>query len=677
MNVMMRCRREFLTVAGLVATAGLALPASAQEAAPDALAAMLDVMEDAREVVAQPDADDARENAEPGELANPGEIEVSDNLITELHVNNEELTTVLQLLGIQSQRNIVTGQNVSGTVTANFYGVTFYEALDAILNVNGYGYIERGNFVYVYTLEELREIRQKSMIKVTKVFKLNYISASDAAEFINPIVSEAGEIRFNAAAEQFAIPGDTPTGAESYSQAGTIVVYDYEEHIKEIETLLNQIDTRPAQVLVEATILQAQLDEANAFGFDFSIVDDLDFSDFTATGGPLTAARGLVGGQGAQLIGGTETPIGISAGKNVTTTVGNASGPATFRAGVVDGDVAVFLRMLDEVTDTTVLSNPKILTLNRQAARVLVGQKVGFLNTTATETSTTQSVEFLDTGTQLFFRPFVSEDGFIRMELKPSVSSASLRNQTDVNGVVVTIPDEDTNELVTNVMVRDGQTVVLGGLFNETTTATRRQVPFMGDLPIIGAAFRGHDDSTTRNEILFLIKPTIVNDRMLLEQGLRGEDAVRRTRAGAREGLLPWSRDRMTAMYNVEAERLYLKGDYKKALWKVRQSLTMNPVQAEAIALRERLIGAARRHSTRRMLEDIVRGETDALLDSRPDPATNNWWRDRLERRGESTFDPVEHLPHFPETEARMWVEDEPFGADADAETPDAEEGDE
>src|SRR5204862_638788 len=126
-------------------------------------------------------------------------------------------------------------------------------------------------------------------------------------------------------------------------------------------------------------------------------------------------------------------------------------------------DVAAFIRMLDEVSNTTIISRPNILCLNRQSGHVLVGRKVGYLNTTSTDTTTTQTVEFLDTGTQLYFRPFVSADGMIRMELKPKVSEAVIRNVTNSGGAAVTIPDEISNELTTNVMVRDGQTVVLGG----------------------------------------------------------------------------------------------------------------------------------------------------------------------------------------------------------------------
>lgn len=531
-------------------------------------------------------------------------VYIDDNSIVDLHVSDEDLSAVLEMLSIQSQRNIVASKNVSARVTANLYGVTFFEALDAILNVNGYGYIEDGNFIYVYTLDEIVAIEKANKQRVSKAISMNYLSAIDAAEFVKPLLSEGGQIKTNGKAAGFPSMSDVPVGNEEYALASTIVIYDYEENVAEIEMLIRQIDTRPAQVLIEATILQTTLNEANAFGVDFAIVANMNFGDFVNIGGPLVGPNALLGGKN----GGDVLPAdrgGTAIGSNV----GNTSGPGGLKVGIVSNDVSVFLRVLDEVTDATVLSNPKVLTLNRQAARVLVGRKVGYLSTTSTDTATTQTVEFLDTGTQLYVRPFVTPDGMIRMELKPQVSEAVIRDVKDASGAAVTIPDEITNELTTNVMVRDGQTIVLGGLFRESTVSTRRQIPFLGDIPIIGNAFRGTEDETERSEIIFLITPTIVNDQSLTDAGRRGMDFVDRARAGAREGVLRWSRDRMTGRLNVEAERLATEGNTEKAMWKVERSLRLNASQPEAMELRERLGGPAARSPGRSMLEHIIHGE--------------------------------------------------------------------
>ncbi len=561
----------------------------------------------------------AQPAGEPGNVPAPADVKVDDNLIVDLHLNNEDLSKVLEMLSIQSQRNIVASGGISNAkVSANLYGVTFYEALDAILHPNGYGYIDRGNMIYVHTIEELKQIEQASRVRVSKVVTLNYLNAIDAAEFVKPLLSEGGSIKTPGKTKDFSIPGGTPVGADEYALDATLVVYDYDENVAEIEKLLKGLDTKPAQVLVEATIVQTALTENNAFGVDFSLIADMNFADFSGVGGPLKAVDSMISAKGGQLTGGSSIPIQVPAdnkGGAVVSSPGNTSGPGTLKIGLVDKSVAVFLKMLDEVSDTTILSNPKILALNRQPARVLVGRKVGYLSTTSTDTTTTQTVEFLDTGTQLYFRPFVSlNDSRIRMELKPQVSEAVIREAKDATGAAVTIPDENTNELVTNVIVKDGQTIVLGGLFRESTQSSRSQVPFLGDIPLIGSAFRGHEDNVQRSEIIFLITPSIVKDELLAKQGKIAENYVDHARTGAREGLLPWSRDKMTGMKLIEAQKLAAAGDTEKARWKLQQSLALNHNQPDAIGMLKQLGGDVNTWSSRSLLNAIVNDEVKLEL---------------------------------------------------------------
>ncbi len=543
-----------------------------------------------------------------------GKVKVDREGVVDLHVNDEDLANVLQMLSIQSQKNIISSKNVSATVTANLYGVTFYEAMDAILHVNGFGYVERGNFIYVYTLEELKAIEEASRQKVSRVFKLSYLNSTDAAEFVKGLLSDQGQIKTNGKTGNFPGLGDVPVGGEDFAHDSTMVVTDFEENVTEIETMIKQLDTKPVQVLVEATILQTSLNEANAFGVDFSFLADMSFGEFLDLGGPLSTVDGLIGGSGKPGGGAPALP-GDDRGGGIVTTPGNTSGPATFKFGIVWNDVAAFVRLLDEVSDTEIISRPNILTLNRQPARVLVGRKVGYLNTTSTDTATTQTVEFLDTGTQLYLRPFVSTDGSIRMELKPQVSEAVIREVTDAGGAAVTIPDEITNELTTNVMVKDGQTIVLGGLFRESTTTARRQVPWVGDIPLIGAAFRGHDDETERSEIMFMVTPTVVNDPLIDESAARGMTLIDRARTGAREGLLPWSREKHTGKLLMEAERLAREGRTSAALSKVNRALRLSHMQPDAIALRERLMNKRDVWPSRNLLDEVIHGEMQKRIE--------------------------------------------------------------
>ncbi|MFK7960030.1 MAG: hypothetical protein AB8G96_05835 [Phycisphaerales bacterium] len=533
--------------------------------------------------------------------------QADDETVT-LNVKDTELAQVLELLSINTQRNIVASPRVSGLVTANFYDVTFKEALDAILTVNGFSYEERGDFIYVYTEEEWLQLQAQRRKTVSATFELDYLAAADAAEFIAPLLSEDGQASSRG---DVAAGYDTTTGnggADSYAYSARIVINDYEENIADVRKLLNSLDTPPHQVLVESTIVQTTISEDNAFGIDFSVIGSLDFANLrnplTAVGDLLAGSDGVPGTNAAGDAG--FTPADNKAGGAVSS-VGNTAGPGGLKVGVIAGDFAIFMKALDEVTDTTVLARPKIMCLNRQRASVLVGQRVGYLSTTATETASTQTVEYLDTGIQLKFRPFVSRDGMIRLELQPSVSEARLRNVTNQAGLSVTIPDEATNELTTNVRVKDNETLVLGGLYREQNTVTRRQVPILGDIPIVGEVFRGQEDTVRREEIIFLITPTVMDDVAAWEAGRDAQAYGNGIMVGSRDGLLPFGRSRMTEAHNRKAVDAYNRGDLDMAVFHTNNSLRLSPQQPEMQGFRERVLGVDRDAYERSLLYRIYR----------------------------------------------------------------------
>ena len=539
---------------------------------------------------------------EPLGLFDVADGEVDDSAVQmdsfgkiDLAVKDLEIAKVLQLLSIQSQKNIVLSRNVAGTVSADLYGVTFHEALDAILDPNGFGYEEKGNFVFVYTQDELAERELANRKTVTKVLHLNYMNGSDAKTIAESMLSDNGKVAFSAETDGGFQASIGDGGSNSYALGDTIVVTDYEENVQEIESLIQELDLRPQQVLIEATILQASLTEANAFGVDFSVFANLSSFDFA---NPLNAIDALAGGGG---------PEGDSGG-GVQSTVGNtAAGAGGVKVGYVGSDAAVFLRALDRVTDTTVVAKPNVLVLNRQKADLLVGERLGYLSTTVTETSETQTVEFLDVGTQLSVRPFISREGTIRLELRPSISDGRV---TTENGFV--IPNEVTQELITNVIVEDGQTVVIGGLFKEATTIGRSQVPGLGDLPVLGNAFKGQDDRLDRDEVIFLIKTSVMESSQLALMGNEAERTVLNNRIGAREGLLPWSTDKMVSSHLLKAKKALAAGDRDKALWHTDLALHLSPTSADALALKQQITGEAIAYHDRNQLQGLL----DTAIDS-------------------------------------------------------------
>jgi type IV pilus assembly protein PilQ len=500
-----------------------------------------------------------------------------------------DILQALQMLSIQGQKNIIAGKGVSGSVTANLFDVTVLEALDVILKANDLRYEEVGNFIYVYTRSDWEEMQQARRKKESRRFTLEYINAKDANEFVQPLISEVGKVSFLGQTEKGVAPDATSAGEDSWAFQAMLVVNDYPENLQAIADLLAEVDTPPMQVLVESTIVSTRVNEDNAFGVDFSIIGQVDFADFT---NPLSAVNNLI--QGNNVPGDKATDErGFQPADNRAiaggTSVGRTGDAGGLKVGFVNDNVSAFLRVLDEVTDTMILARPRATALNRQRAQILVGERVGYLSTTQTETASTQTVQYLDTGIKLIFRPFISSNGSIRMELSPSVSEAVLRQVTSNSGDGVIIPDEKTNQITANVRMQDGQTLVLGGLFQEKTTMSRRQVPGLGDIPLLGAAFKGQDDKIERNEIIFLITPTILKDSVITKMGEDGIDFAESVRIGAREGLLPWSREALSDNHNRDALEAMAKGDTEKALYHTESSLRINKNQPEMQRLRSEL----------------------------------------------------------------------------------------
>ncbi len=550
------------------------------------------------------------------------EVTVSRYLTVDLVVQNAPITEVLRKLAVQSRKNIVPSGSLTQRVSATVYGASFYEGLEALLHANGLGYIERGEFIYVYTAEEIRGLREQERTRDRRVINLDYLRASDAKTIAQHLLSENGQLETvediaaesaGGGSEDFtslssAVEGIYTPGQDEFPVLNAIVIIDYPEHADEIEDLLFQLDTRPAQILIESTILQMTINEKNAFGVDFAVLGDVQFTDFFNFPPSFNPIDFQSTGPEA------DTPPTARNEDFVVANPGNTGlGDATVRGGIVFGDVGIFIRALDEVSDVTLLSNPKVMALNRQRAKVLVGTRVGFLETTVVENQVLQTVQFIDTGIEIDVRPYLMRDEKIRMELAPKVSSVVFRSVEGATGITQQVPDENIQTVATDVLIPQGHTAVIGGLFREDTSRSRSQVPVLGDIPLLGGAFRGHDDELDQVELIFLIKPTVMQDRVIVERGEISNEYIDHVRVGTREGMLPWSRERQTSQLNVRAERLLAEGRIDDALWTIRRSLELSPVQPEAVRIRERLVAQPTLWPTSSILEQVIEESHRAL----------------------------------------------------------------
>ncbi len=508
----------------------------------------------------------------------------------ELHAQEEDLGTVLEMLSRQAEVNIVASRNVSGKVTADLYNVTVEEVLQAVSRANDLRWVREGDFIYVHTPEEMKAIKESDERLQTQVFPLNYLTAEEARKLIAPALSEKGTVAETTPSETGIPTASANVGGDSYPLPDTIIVRDFPENLDQVGKILGRMDRRPRQVLVEATILAVTLNDETDLGVNFNALAGVDFRDLSSTVHPVTDPTNVPNAAGTTLDVQQQTRFGHIFGR------GFASLGDGLNIGVMTNSVSVFINALEEVKDTTILSNPKVLAVNKQPAEVNVGDQIGYRgDVTSTETSEVSEAEFLDVGTVLRFRPYISDDGYVRLEVHPEVSQ---RGEETIDGV----PSKRTTQVTCNVLIRDSHTLVIGGLFDETTSIDRGQIPGLGNVPGLGVLFRNKTDATTRNEIIILLTPHIIDHEEANRLGEELRDDAKRRLIGMREGFYFFTRDRLTVRYVQEADehyRNYLRtrnsADLDRAWWHTQLALNVAPNNLHAIHLKDRILMAKNR----------------------------------------------------------------------------------
>jgi len=548
-----------------------------------ALAAMLLLGGVARAQDAGKDAAEDPKDAKKAAPAKDGKADTgnlsADGTFTGYY-QDTDLRVVLRQLSMLFRTNIVASKDVSGRVTVTLYDVTFEEALDSVLRSSGLGYIKKGNFIYIHTAEELARIAKESIKMKVQTFQLDYVTAADAQSLIKPAMSSEGTIAATPPPTTGIAASATEAGDNSHAASGILVVSDYPKNLERIAEIIKTIDIRPQQVLIEATILSARLLENNNLGVNFNILGNTDFFTQGTTDG-LTSVSGAAAGSLTAIPGADTTTL-----TTARTDFSPVTGGITF--GFVTDSISIFLRALEQVNDVTVLANPKLLVVNKQKGEVIVGSKDGYVTTVVSDGVATQSIEFLESGTRLVVRPYIGREGYIRMMIHPEDSDGDV-TITDS----FTIPSETTTEVTSNVLVRDGRTIVIGGLFRESTTNSRSQVPIIGSIPYVGTLFGSTLDVTERREVMVLLTPHIVKQEEFEKVSKNMKDDVERFRVGARKGMQWWAADRLARTHLNWARKNLKDGRLNRARWNLDMALARRPKLAEAIEMKENLTDKA------------------------------------------------------------------------------------
>ena len=473
---------------------------------------------------------------------------------SEIHFQNEDLRKVVEAISEQSGLNTIVSNSVQGTVTAKFTNVDALEALDAILKSTGFLARQEGNFLYVGTAEDFLEM-EKTLDQIgTRVYRPSYVTATELQTLITPLLSDkVGFVSISSASEVGIAADESNAGGDSYAGDEVLLVRDYAAVLAEIDQIIADVDTKPLQVAIEATILSVKLDDETSMGVSLEFLKN--YSDVR---------------------------LGIGSPLNALPTTLNSGG---LELAFLNSNMSEFIEALESVQDTNVIATPRVLVLNKHRAEVQIGKSDGYINSTVTETSTSQSVAFLDTGTILRIRPFISPDGLIRMEIHPELSTGEVEISSEF-----TIPKKEVTQVTTNVMVRDGCTVIIGGLIREQLTNGTTQVPLLGSLPVVGPLFRSNQtESTVREEILILLTPHIVREPDVCTEGTHAACEFHRRREVMIEKGTPFSRDHLSRQYFRLAQNAWAQGDQQRALRYAEVAVHFNPGNRAAIDLRSNI----------------------------------------------------------------------------------------
>ncbi|MCC7201524.1 MAG: hypothetical protein IT393_02515 [Nitrospirae bacterium] len=389
----------------------------------------------------------------------------SEDVLTEIRFHEADLQDVIRTLSERGGFNIVSGPKVSGRVTYDLKNVTARQALDAALRINGYGIERIGDIMFVRPLDmsggqqetkadsrELPSEQQVSGMLYSKSYRIVYSDVSEMASAVGGNVSRYGKVTVNKA-------------------NNVIVVEDTAERMKKIDELIRNLDVIPRQVLIEARILEVRLGDDMQLGVDWSNV---------FKGGDATY----------------NLSVENFARRPAT------SGSSGLFFEIVTPHFDMFLNALQEKGDLKTLATPRLLALDNREAEIIIGGRLGFRVTTTVNQVTTESIEFLDVGTMLKLTPRISDDGYILLSIHPEVSE----------GVVDQgLPSETTTEVTTRVIIKDGESIFIGGLIRDRKEKTIQQVPLLGAIPFLGPLFRNTTDSVSRTETVVMITPHIVD----------------------------------------------------------------------------------------------------------------------------------------------------------------------
>jgi type IV pilus assembly protein PilQ len=416
---------------------------------------------------------------------------------------NTDLVTFLRYLADVGHLNLVCDSDVQGTATYKFTDVPWDQVLDIILKNAGLGKeIDNGvlRVAKIATLQ--REAEERGKLAEAKALSgeletvtrpLSYAKVGEASQLVTKLLSKRGSVIVD-------------------ERTNTLIVTDLPAYLKTVEDLLQTLDIQIQQVSIEARVVEANKDWQRSFGVEWPEGPTGTTGSITAFGQPVTGftsygtAPSWNGGGGfRRTASGQELGVGVAPGLPGVTSIAGPAGE--FWVSFLSNRYSVnfILQALEKDGVVKIVSSPKVVAQNNRKATILSGQKIPYPTQQGGAAGGAITVAFIDANLQLDVTPQITNEGTILLDLK--IQKAEADFSRTVNGT----PTILNKSIETQVLVRDGGTAVLGGVYVTNTTKGTAGVPFLMHLPIIGALFRNKTNSESTQELLIFITPRILH----------------------------------------------------------------------------------------------------------------------------------------------------------------------
>ncbi len=417
-----------------------------------------------------------------------------------LNLVNANIHNVFRLISAVSKLNIVSSDDVAGQVTVQLQEVPWDQALVAVLQAKGLGAVQYGNIIRVAPISTIRKEREdaaaaqaaeiESLPLRVLTLPLNYASAGDVMVQLEDMLTKRGSVTFD-------------------ERTNSLIIRDIDRNLGQVRQLVKALDTRTPQVHIEARIVEASNSFSRALGVQWG--GNLNFSP--ATGAPtglfFPNTIGVSGGQTSSTVGTNSSTIG-GRPSNFTTVpnyvvdlpAASSNGTLGLSLGSLSGLINLDARLTagENSGESKIISAPSITTVTNRPASIRDGAKIPFETASLRGTN----VQFVEAVLLLEVTPQITADGTIFLDISVT------KNRPDFGLAIGNLPTIQIKEAVTTVMVADGDTTVIGGVYNYETSVNRDFVPGLGRIPVLGWLFKRTSKREDRRELLVFITPTIV-----------------------------------------------------------------------------------------------------------------------------------------------------------------------